>query len=147
VLGTRVWAADDPQIGNWKLDLGKSKYVTASAPMSSVAVVTPYGRDGISVTVNVVNTKGDKFVIQYSARYDGKPYPRTETGAGAVAGQSVTLKRVDDQTIERVVWLAGEPVGKEIWVISKDGKTRTITQSGIDPQGKPINNVLVYQRQ
>ena len=146
MLGMRAWAADDPQIGNWKLDLAKSKYVTSPAPTSSVAAVTPFGKDGISVTVNVVNAKGERFDIHYSAQYDGKPYPRTETGAGAVAGQSVTLNRIDAQTIERDLYLAGQLVGKEIWVISKDGKTRTITQSGIDPKGKSINNVLVYER-
>jgi hypothetical protein len=147
MFGLRAWAADDPQTGNWKLDVAKSKYVTATAPMSSVVTIRPDGKDGVSLTVNMVNAKGEKSVIQYSAQYDGKPYPRTETGAGAVAGQSVTLKRIDAQTVERIVYLAGKPVGTERWVLSKDGKTRTVTQSGTDPQGKPINNVLVYVRQ
>jgi hypothetical protein len=143
----RAWAADDPQIGNWKLDLSKSRYVTATPPQSAAATVTPYGKDGVDLTVNMVNARGQTFVIHYSAEYDGKPYPRTETGPGALAGQSVTLKRIDAQTVERIVWLAGKPVGTERWVISRDGKTRTVTQSGIDPQGKPIDNVQVYVRQ
>jgi len=147
VFSQLAWAADDPQVGHWKLDLARSKYVTGRAPMSSVATVTPYGKDGVSVTIHVVNAQGEKLDIRYSAEYDGKPYPRTETGAGAVAGQSVTLKRLDARTAERIVYLAGKPAGKELWVISPDGKTRTITQSGIDPRGKPIDNVLVYNRQ
>jgi hypothetical protein len=147
VLGMPAWAADDPQIGNWKLDLATSKYVSATPPMSSVVTTTPSGKDGVSLTVNMVNARGEKLVIQYSAQYDGKPYPRTETGAGALAGQTVTLKRIDARTVERIVYLAGKPVGTETWVISQDGKTRTVTQSGTDPQGKPINNVQVYVRQ
>jgi hypothetical protein len=142
-----VRAADDPQIGHWTIDLAKSKYVSATPPLSSEVTTVPYGKDGVSLTVNMVNAKGEKLVIQYSAQYDGKPSPRTETGAGAVAGQSVTLRRIDARTAERIVYLAGKPVGTERWVISADGKTRTITQSGIDPQGKPINNVQVYVRQ
>src|SRR5258706_14853879 len=95
MFGMRAWAADDPQIGNWKLDLAKSKYVSATAPMSSVVTTTPYGKDGVSLTVSMVNAKGEKFVIQYSAQYNGKPYPRTETGPGALAGQSEAFKRID----------------------------------------------------
>lgn len=147
MVGMTVQAADDPQLGHWMLDVAKSQYVTATAPKSTELTITPYGKDGVSLTLNAVNTKGEKSVIQYSAEYDGKPYPRTETGPGAITGQSVTLKRVDALTAERIVYLGGKPVGTERWVISKDGKTRTVTQSGIDSHGKPINNVLIYLRQ
>jgi len=147
VMVANTRAADDPQVGHWKIDLAKSKYVSATPPQSSVAIVTPYGKDGVSLTVNQVTAKGDKFVIQYSGQYDGKPNPRTETGPGAVAGQTVTLKRIDAQTVERIVYLEGRPVGTERWVISKDGKTRTVTQSGIDAHGKPIDNLQIYVKQ
>jgi hypothetical protein len=113
MLGMRAWAASDPQTGNWVLDVAKSKYVSATAPKSSVVTIASYGQDGVNLTVNMVNAKGEKMVIQYSAQYDGKPYPRTETGPGAVTGQNVTLKRVDARTVERVVYLAGKPVGTE----------------------------------
>lgn len=147
MIGMTARAADDPQIGHWKLDLAKSKFVTATPPQSSEATVVPYGKDGVSLTVTQVTAKGDKFVIQYAAEYDGKSYPRTETGPGAIAGQTVTLKRIDAQTVERIVYLAGKPVGTERWVISKDGKTRTVTQSGTDSKGKPIDNLQIYVKQ
>lgn len=86
-------------------------------------------------------------IIRYSAEYDGKPYPRTEIGAAAISGQTVTLKRIDAQTVERIVYLGGKPVGTESWAISKDGKTRTVTQSGIDAHGKPINILQIYVKQ
>jgi hypothetical protein len=146
-IGLPAWAADDVQVGKWKLDLAQSKYVTSAAPASSEATVTPSGADGVSVTVNMVTAKGEKFAIHYSAQYDGKQYPRTETGAGAVPGQTVALRRVDAHTVERIVYLAGKPVGTERWIISADGRTRTVPQSGTDPQGKPINNLQVYVRE
>jgi hypothetical protein len=147
LVGIRAQPADDVQLGHWMLDVTKSQYITGTAPRSSEVTITPYGKDGVSVTVNTLNAKGEKVVFQYSAEYDGKPYPRTATGPGAVAGQSVTLKRLDARTAERIVYLGGKPVGTERWVISRDGKTRTATQSGVDAQGKPINNVLVYVKQ
>ena len=144
---TAAHAADDPQTGHWKIDLARSKYVSAPPPQISEVAITSYGKDGVSIDVNSVNAKGEKMVIQYSAEYDGKPYPRTEIGPGAIAGQTVTLKRIDAQTVERIVYLDGKPVGTERWVISKDGKTRTVTQSGIDAHGKPINILQIYVKQ
>jgi len=35
----------------------------------------------------------------------------------------------------------------EKWEISRDGKKRTVTQSGTGPDGKPVDNVLVYDKQ
>lgn len=142
-----TYAADDPQVGHWKMDLSKSKYVTAAAPQSSEVTVAPYGKDGVNLMVTQITAKGEKVTIQYSGQYDGKPNPRTETGPGAVAGQTVTLKRIDAQTVERIVYRDGKAVGTERWVISKDGKTRTVTQSGTDAQGKEINNLQIYLKQ
>jgi hypothetical protein len=147
ILGLVARAADDPQTGNWKLNVAKSKFVTATPPKSQTVTVAPYGKDGVSLTVDVLNAQGEKLNIQYSASYDGKPYPRTETGAGAVSGQTVTLKHIDAQTAERIAYLAGKKLVTERWIISKDGKTRTVTQTGVDAQGKPVNNVLVYEKQ
>jgi len=32
-------------------------------------------------------------------------------------------------------------------VLSADGKTTTVTQTGKDPQGRTINNVVIYDNQ
>ena len=46
LLSMSAWAADDAQIGNWRLDLARSRFVRATAPKSSIAMVTAYGKDG-----------------------------------------------------------------------------------------------------
>ena len=99
-LASSAWAADDPQVGRWKLDLVRSKYVTGVLPKSSVATVTPFGDDGVSLSVEAVTADGKPQHIAYKAKYDGTHYPRTESGAGAVSGQTVTLKRIDAHTAE-----------------------------------------------
>ena len=147
VIGcTMVWAAD-LQTGTWKVNVAKSHYKTATPPQNQTVMIVPQGKDGIKVTVNAVNAKGEKSTVEYAAQYDGKEYPRTETGAGAVSGQTVSLKRIDDHTIERVTYLKGKKLGTEKWEISKDGKTRTVTQSGTGPDGKPIDNLIIYEKQ
>ena len=139
--------ADDAQTGNWKANIGKSHFKTSPAPQSQTVMITPQGKDGVKVTVNAVNAKGEKSTIEYGGQYDGKQNPRTETGAGAVSGQTVTLKRIDGHTAERVTYLNGKKLVTEKWEISGDGKTRTVTQSGVDTAGKAVDNVIVYEKQ
>ena len=146
-IGCLTAWADDPQVGNWKVNVAKSKFKTSPAPRSQAVTVVPAGKDGIKLTVNAINASGEKSTIEYAAQYDGKEYPRTETGAGAVAGQTVTLRRIDGHTAERIAYLKGKKLTTEKWEISNDGKTRTVTQSGVSVQGQPVDNVLVYEKQ
>ena len=143
---TTVLAAD-LQTGTWKVNVAKSHYKTAPAPQSQMVTIVPEGKDGVKVTVNAVNAKGEKLTVEYAGQYDGKEVPRNETGAGAVPGQTITLKRIDDHTVERIAYLKGKKLVTEKWEISKDGKTRTVTQSGMGPDGKPVDNVLFYEKQ
>jgi hypothetical protein len=147
VIACATVFAADVQTGTWKVNVAKSHYKTAPAPQSQVVTIVPEGKDGVKVMVNAVNSKGEKSTIEYAAQYDGKEYPRTETGAGAVPGQTVTLKRIDDHTVERIAWLKGKKLVTEKWEISRDGKTRTVTQSGAGPDGKPVDNVIFYEKQ
>jgi hypothetical protein len=146
VACTTVWA-DDVQTGTWKANVSKSHYKTATPPQSQVVNIAPQGKDGVKVTVTAINPKGEKLNVEYSAQYDGKEYPRTETGAGAVQGQTVSLKRIDPRTAERVAYLKGKKLTVEKWEISADGKTRTVTQSGVGADGKPVDNVIIYEKQ
>jgi hypothetical protein len=146
LIGASAYAAADPEVGNWKLDLSRSKYVSAKAPKTSEAIVTAYG-DGVSVSVHAVTADGQDTHIKYAAHYDGKPAPRTEDGPGTLTGVTVTLKKISPRVVERVVYQGGKAVGTERWTISKDGKTRSVKQSGIDAHGKKIDNTQVYVRE
>jgi hypothetical protein len=147
-----AWAAgaawtDDVQVGNWKINLSKSHFNTSPPPKSQTIAIVPLGKDGVKVTVDAVTAKGEKSTIEYAGQYDGKENPRTESGAGAVPGQTVSLKRIDAHTAERTTYLKGKKLVTEKWDISADGKMRTVTQSGVDPAGKPVDNVVVYDKQ
>ena len=147
VFSVAAWAADDPQTGTWKLNVAKSKFSPGPPPKSQTVTIVPFGNDGVKLHVDAMNAKGEKSAIEYSAKYDGKEYPRTETGAGAVSGQTVTLKRIDTHNAERIAYLAGKKLTTERWVISPDGKTRTVTQRGTNAQGQTVNIVMVYEKQ
>lgn len=140
-------SAQDVQTGHWTLNLAKSQFKTSPSPKTQIVTISPAGKDGVKVTADVVRANGAKAAFAYAGQYDGKEYPRTETGDGAVPGQTVTLKRIDSRTIERITYLKGKKLVIEKWEISRDGKTRIVTQSGVGPDGKPVDNVLVYDKQ
>ena len=146
ILSATVWA-QDAQTGHWTLNVAKSQFKTSAAPKTQVVTVVPDGKDGLKVTADVVRGNGAKAAFSYAGQYDGKENPRTETGDGAVPGQTVTLKRIDNHTVERISYLKGKKLVIEKWEISRDGKTRTVTQSGVGTDGKPVDNVLVYEKQ
>jgi hypothetical protein len=147
VIGSVAGWAEDVQTGRWTLNLAKSQFKTSAAPKTQIVTITPDGKDGVKVTADVVRANGANAAFAYAGQYDGKEYPRTETGDGAVPGQTVTLKRIDNHTVERITYLKGKKLVTEKWEISRDGKTRTVTQSGVGPDGKPADNVLVYDKQ
>jgi hypothetical protein len=146
VICVAAWA-EDVQTGHWTLNLAKSQFKTSTAPKTQIVTIVPDGKDGLKVTADVMRANGAKAAFAYSAQYDGKENPRTETGDGALSGQTVTLKRVDNRTAERISYLKGKKLVIEKWEISRDGKIRTVTQSGVGTDGKPVDNVLVYEKQ
>src|SRR6266568_7519839 len=105
IFAAAALAADDPFIGTWKANMSKSAFSPGPPPTSVTVTIAPNGTNGIKVTVEAMNAKGEKTVNQYSANYDGKEYPFVQTGAGAVSGQTVSLKRMDSHTVERITYL------------------------------------------
>ena len=59
----------------------------------------------------------------------------------------IAYKRIDANNVEAATKLKGQPAGMTKVVVSKDGKTRTLTQTGKTAAGQTINNVLVYEKQ
>ena len=145
VLSLTSWAADNPLIGSWKVNLAKTKYNAGAPPKSQVIRYEMVG-DALKLTADIVNAQG-KVTNSYTAKYDGKDYPFTSTAPDAVAGQTVRLKRVDANTTQRTTYFKGKQIGTVTEVVSKDGKTLTRTQKGVNAQGQPIDNVQVLDKQ
>jgi hypothetical protein len=57
------------------------------------------------------------------------------------------LKKVDDHTLQLTVKKGGKVTLSGQIVVSADGKTRTVTTNGTDPEGKKFTNISVYDRQ
>ena len=132
----------DPVIGTWKINPEKSKYNPGPPPKSLVVKFEPAGK-GVKNTTEFVNAEGKAFTIVYTAEYDGKDVPLTGSGTA----NAVAIKQLKDGSVERVDKKDGKVTSTMVRKVSKDGKTLTVTQKSTNPQGKPVDNMMVFDRQ
>ena len=134
--------AADPVIGTWKLDVAKSKFSPGPAPKSLTVKFEAAGK-GVKLTTDGVGADGQPTHTEYTAAYDGKDYPLI----GSPVADTVSLKRIDASTSERTDKKGGKVVQTLTRKMSKGGKSFTVTVKGTNPQGQPVNNVLVFAKQ
>jgi len=135
--------AADSNVGTWKVNLAKSKYDPGPPPKGpNVLKIEPDG-DGIKVSNDGVNAEGQATHVTYSAKYDGKDYP--ETGNPNV--DTISIKRIDANTIETIAKKGGKVMVTSRTVVSNGGKLRTTTQNGTNAQGQKVHNVIVADKQ
>ena len=137
------FAQSNPRIGTWKLNLAKSTYSPGPPPRSQTILSEPVGQ-GLRGTTESIDAQGNPAKGIFGPYlFDGKSYPVT----GNPAFDAVSLKQVNDSTVEQTRTKAGKVVQTTTDVISADGKTWTLTTTGVDANGQPINNVSVYDKQ
>ena len=132
----------DSFVGNWKLNVAKSKY-SPGPPAKSSTVTYEAAGAGYKVSVRTEPASGAVQAWSYTTNLDGKDSVITGNNANA---DSIAAKRIDANTIENVSKMGGKVTITSRVVLSADGKTRTNTQTGTDAKGQKVNNVLVYER-
>ena len=137
-----LWAAEDPFIGTWKLNLAKSKYNPGPPPQSQTYQYEPSGANGVKFTASGVDARGNPIHIEYTGAFDGKEFPVS----GNRNSNKVWLKRIDPYTVEGENRQGGKVIRSFRRVVSKDG-TLTVTEKGTDVNGVVSENVAVYDRQ
>ena len=144
-LTVPLLAQSNPFVGTWKLNLAKSKYNTSQRPKNQTRSVEAQG-DGTKISFEGVAADGSRMAYSYMTNYDGKD--SAIAGSGQPNGaDTIGIKRDDASTTTATLKKAGKVVGTTRTVVSKDGKTTTITSKGADANGKPRNVVSVYDKQ
>ena len=138
---TACFAADDPQIGSWKLNEAKSKF-DAGAPKNTSVVYEASG-DSVKVTVDGVSSDGKATHTEWTGKFDGKDYP--VTGDGAADARS--YKRINANTLAMTNKKDGKPTITGHITISPDGKTRTVTTTQTLANGTKARVTSVYDKQ
>jgi hypothetical protein len=135
-------AVADQHSGSWKMDPAKSKYSPGPAA-KSLTLKVESDEKGVKIDSEGVDGEGNPTHVQYDAKFDGKDYPAT----GLPYGDTVSVKRIDANTIQATIKKGGQVVMTVTSKVSADGKTRTSTFKGKDAQGHAVNNVVVYDKQ
>jgi len=144
VIAPALHAQNDPLVGKWTLNVGKSKYQPGPPPKSETRVYEPFGGAGLGIkaTFDRVDAAGKNITVSFSAMYDGKDYKYNGPDA-----DTLVLKRPNANTIDATLKRNGQVVQTTHSVISADGKVRTQTATGTDAKGQKYNNTAVFDRQ
>ena len=133
--------ATDPMVGTWKLNVAKSKYSPGPAPKSQTLVIS--GTDQArKLVVDATPATGAAQHWEVSGA-SGVDLPVTGNNPNA---DMYVFKRINATTLEAQYKKGGKPTLKQTAVVAGDGKTLTVTASGMDATGKAVNNVAVYER-
>jgi hypothetical protein len=134
-------AADDANMGTWKLNEAKSKFSPGAAKNTSV--VYEAAGDSIKVTVDGAGVDGKSTHNEWTGKFDGKDYPLT----GDPTADTRSYKKIDARTLELTNKKSGKTVVSGKIVVSADGKSRTVTTTGRDASGKKVSATAVYDKQ
>lgn len=139
-------AEGDPHLGMWKQNFAKSTFTparTGPAPQSVTRKYEVFEGNGFKYRAETVSADGKRETVTYSAHLDGKEVPHV----GAANADTIALKRIDASSFDVTLKKAGKVVLAGTNVVSKDGKTLTVTAKGTNAQGQPISMMLVFEKQ
>ena len=128
-------------MGTWKLNETKSK-MNDGGPKNHTVMYEAAG-DQIKVTVDGADAEGKAIHSEWTGMFDGEDHPVT----GNPAEETRAYKKIDERTVEFTSKTNGKVTAKGKVVVSADGKTRTVTMSGTDGEGKKFKTKAVYDKQ
>src|SRR2546428_13635918 len=140
-VAAAVCFADDAFTGTWKLNEAKSK-IAPNAPKNNTVVYEAAG-DSVKITVDGIGNDGKPTHDEWTGKFDGKDYPVT----GNPNSDTRSYTKIDDNTLALHVQKCGKVTTSGRIVVSADGKSRTVTTSGTDPQGRKFTSTAVYDKQ
>ena len=129
-----------PGVGSWKLIVAKSK-LGSEPPRSMTSKIEVTGEHA-TVSGVLICADGTRSEARYSARLDGKDYPIV----GSSYADTISLKKIDARTIERIDKKAGRVVESSVTVFSEDGKTSTTTGKATNARGQDFEYKFVNEK-
>src|SRR6266481_1176991 len=139
--GAACFAADDPQLGTWKLNEGKSK-LTPGEGKNASGVYEAAG-DQVKVTIDGTDKDGKPTNNEWTGKFDGKDYAVT----GDPKSDMRAYKKIDDHKLAFTVKKDGKTTATGRIVVAADGKSRMVTAKGADEQGKRSKDKAAYDKQ
>lgn len=134
----------DSLAGTWVLDLSKSDFVPDNDALRGRTMVFEAVNNGVKCTITTHTERGNGRVTvdnNFTAHYDGKDVPIDSSALDTVA-----LKRIDANTVERTGKIRGKAVETATMKVSADGKVLTMTTTGTI-NGVDYSSTQIFDRQ
>ncbi len=141
LVSATICVAQNAHMGTWKLNEAKSK-IPAGATKNHTVVYEAAG-DSIKIIVDGTDSAGNAVHNEWTGKFDGKDYPLT----GDPNAESRAYTRVGARTLAMTIKKDGKVTVTGRIIVTANGKSRTVTTSGTDAQGKKFRTVAVYDKQ
>ena len=140
---------NDHLTGMWILQAGQSKVSPPEMAMKTNRVRITVTQAGVKLTADGTNAAGEATHQEYTAKFDGKDYKVTGTVAGKPDPNqdAVAWKQIDEWNYEITNKAKQKTTTTMKCVISKDGKSATLTITGTGPTGQAVNSTVLYTKQ
>jgi len=142
VFSSSVALAAENWLGTWKLNVAKSKFSPGPAPKSRTLKFESTA-DGIQQSADTVTSDGSPVHSGYLSKFDGVDVPWT----GNADADMASARKINDNSYTNTWKKNGKTTIEVKAVVSKDGKTLTGFQTGVNAKGQKVKNVEVYDRQ
>ncbi len=129
-------------VGTWKRNLAKSSYSPGPPPSTEQTLTLEIVNGLLQVTEDGFNAQGQPTHNVFVVTFDG-----SEHVVDAAQGITRTYRWIDERTYEGLNRVKGEQTTTIEYALARDGKTHTLTTTGISSQGQLIHNVVVYEKQ
>ncbi|MGI8961314.1 MAG: hypothetical protein ACR2IV_16440 [Bryobacteraceae bacterium] len=139
-LATTLFAAS-PWVGTWKLNTTESKYTASALPKDEIIAIEEQG-DDLQTVVSGIFADGSSISLKYTLPKQGGTGQMQEGPFDAVSA-----KLINSHTREVIYRKGGKAVRSSHSNVSEDGKTLRVTVKGADLAGKPVEGLLVFNKQ
>jgi hypothetical protein len=141
LAGAACFAADDPQMGTWKLNETKSKLTPGEGRNTTVAYEA--AGDQVKVIIDGTDKDGKPTHNEWTGKFDGKEYAVT----GDPKSDMRSYKKIDDHKLAFTVKKDGKTTITGHIVVAEDGKSRMVTAHGAGEEGKKSKEKAAYDKQ
>jgi hypothetical protein len=136
-------AQGDAHVGTWELNLEKSTFSPGPPPRKQSLWYKAEGK-GLTALLQGIDAEGKPISLDpsnFAINFDGRDHstPRLNYDSSAWTRISPNKYVVNRKKAGKVVLTSTN-------VVSDDGQTMTITTTGVGEDGRPINNVRVYDK-
>jgi hypothetical protein len=128
-------------MGTWKLNEAKSK-ISHGAPKNTMVVYEAAG-ENVRIVIDGMGSDGKPMHSEWTGKFDSKDYPVI----GDPNSDARSLTKIDERTLGFNAKKNGKTILSGRIAVSADGKSRTVTSSGADSNGKTISSLAVYDKQ